>query len=167
MRNPVVGMLLAAFLLWSAAGCSSGVDRKKFDGALKAAQAVQNSIENLDDYEKFGKVFDLFANEVIALRDKVSNDKERKLLGKYEDLLMTYQDGFQLWEYKVESTRYSWIPEGVIYLEPKIKALALKYRLPVQSHLVELTRHEWKSVPADSLKIIWERARAQFKALNS
>jgi hypothetical protein len=166
MGNSVIGILLAVILAWGAPGCSSGVDRKKFDGAMTAARAVQNAIDSLDDYEKFGKVFDTFTNEVIMLRDKVANKKEQELLNKYTDLLMTYQDGFQLWEYKVQSTQYPWIPEGVIYLEPKIKPLALKYRLPVQSHVVELTRHEWKSVPADSLRIIWERARAQFKALN-
>jgi len=43
---------------------------------------------------------------------------------------MTYQDGLQLWEYKVESAQYPWIPEGRIYLEPKIKFLVLKYHLP-------------------------------------
>ena len=167
MGRPVVATFFAVILAWSSLGCSSGVDQRKFDGALKAAQGVQHAIENLDDYEKFGKMFDAFANEVITLRDRVANEKEKQLLNKYADLLMTYQDGYQLWEYKVESIRYPWIPEGVIYLEPKIKALALKYGLPVQSHTVELTGHEWKGVPADSLKIIWERARTQFRGLNS
>ena len=163
MRRIIV-ICLAVALAWCA-GCSSGVDRKKFEGPRKAAQAVMASIDSLDDYEKFSRVFDAFANEVLMLRDKVSSAREKELLQNYTDLLVTYQDGLQLWEYKVESTRYSWIPEGVIYLEPKIKALALKYQLPVQSHLVELTRHEWKSVPADSLKVIWDRAKTQMKSL--
>jgi hypothetical protein len=104
---------------------------------------------------------------MIALRDKVANEKEEQLFNAYSELLMTYQDGFQLWEYKVESIRYSWIPEGKIYLEPKIKPLVLKYHLPVESHIVELIGHAWKSVPADSLKIIWERARKQVDKIRS
>lgn len=167
MRYAAAGIGLVLVLTWGILACSSGVEKKKFDGAQKAAQAVQKSIDNLDDYETFAKVFDTFANEVIALRDAVSNEKERQLLREYTDLLMTYQDGFQLWEYKVESAQYPWIPEGSIYLEPKIKPLALKYHLPVRSHVVELTQHTWKSVPADSLKIIWERARLQYGNIRS
>ncbi len=98
---------------------------------------------------------------MISLRDGVTGEKEKQLLASYKELLMTYQDGFQLWEYKVESIRYPWVPEGRIYLDTKIKAVALKYDLPVESHIVELTNHAWKSVPADSPKIIWERARKQ------
>ena len=160
-------MVLALTLTCCILACSSGIEKQKFEGARKAAQAVQGALDNLDDYETFAKVFDTFANEVIALRDKVSNEKERQLFKEYTDLLLTYQDGFQLWEYKVESTRYPWVPEGRIYLEPRIKPLALKYHLPVQAHVVELTGHAWKSVPADSLTIIWERARLQFKKLRS
>jgi len=58
-------------LTWGILACSSGIEKKKFDGALKAAQAAQESLDNLDDYETFTRVFDAFANEVIALRDKV------------------------------------------------------------------------------------------------
>ena len=137
MRNAAVGIGIVLTLTWGILACSSGIEKKKFDGPLKAAQAVQQSIDNLDDYETFAKVFDVFANEVLALRDNVANEKEQKLFRDYTDLLMTYQDGFLLWEYKVESAQYSWIPEGRIYLEPKIKPLALKYHLPVQSHIVE------------------------------
>lgn len=167
MRSDAAGLGLILTLIWGILACSSGVEKKKFDGVIHAVQAVQQSIDNLDDYETFARVFDTFTNEVLALRDRVSNEKERQLLREYTDLLMTYQDGFQLWEYKVESAQYPWIPEGRIYLEPKIKPLALKYHLPVQSHVVELTQHTWKSVPADSLKIIWERARLQYGKLRS
>ncbi len=160
-----IGLLLMVIVVIIA--CSPGVDKKKFDGARKTAQAVRQSLDNLDDYATFTKVFDAFANEVIALRDTASNEREQQLLRQYADLLMTYQDGLQLWEYKVESSQYSWVPEGRIYLEPKIKALALKYHLPVQAHMLELTQHTWKSIPADSLKIIWERARLQYGKLSS
>jgi hypothetical protein len=123
------------------------------------------AIDNQDDYLKFRDLFDVFSNEVIALRGRVTNDKEQQLFKAYADLLITYHDGFLLWEYKVESSRYAWIPPDMIYLEPKIKPLAIKYHLPVQSHVVELTKHEWKSVPADALKLIWERARVQFNKI--
>ena len=167
MRSGAVWIGMVLMMTWGMLACSSGIEKKKFAGALKAAQAVQQSIDNLDDYETFARIFDTFANEVIALRDTVANEKEQQLLKEYSELLMTYQDGFLLWEYKVESAQYPWIPEGRIYLEPKIKPLALKYHLPVQSHVVELTQHPWKSVPADSLKIIWERARSQYGKLRS
>lgn len=158
-------VFVSVFIIAAFFGCSPGIDNKKFEGAAKAAQAVQNAIDNQDDYLKFGVVFDVFSNEVIALRDRVTNDKEQQLLKAYTDLLMTYQDGFLLWEYKVESSRYPWIPGDRIYLEPKIKPLAIKYHLPVQSHVVEITKHQWNSVPADSLKIVWERAMVQFNKI--
>jgi hypothetical protein len=162
MKSSLIQSILGLMVIVILSGCSPGIDKKKFEAAQKAAHAVQDSIDNMDDYEKFGKVFNAFSDEVITLRERVKGEKEEQLLSAYTELLLTYQDGYQLWEYKVESSRYSWIPEEKIYLEPKVKALALKYHLPVESHVIELTNHPWKSVPADSLKIIWERARSQF-----
>lgn len=155
----VIGCVFIMAVFW---GCSPGIDKKKFEGAAKAAQAVQKAIDNQDDYLKSGELFAIFSNEVTALRDRVTNDKEQQLLKAYDDLLITWQDGFLLWEYKVESSRYPWIPEDRIYLEPKIMPLAIKYNLTVQSHVVEITKHEFKSVPADALKLIWEHARVQY-----
>lgn len=166
MRSRFWLLVFSAFLIATLSGCSSGIDKKKFEGAAKAAQAVRHAIDNQDDYLKSGELFDVFSNEVIALRDRVTNEKEQQLLKAYSELLITYQDGFLLWEYKVESSRYPWIPENRIYLEPKIKPLAIKYHLPVQSHVVEITRHAWKSVPAEALNLIWERARVQFDKIN-
>jgi hypothetical protein len=155
----IVPILAASF------GCSPGIDKKKFEGAAKAAEAVQRAIDNQDDYLKSTELFGVFSNEVIALRDRVANEKERQLLKAYDDLFITYQDGFQLWDYKVESSRYSWIPAGRIYLEPKIMPLAKKYNLSVQSHVLQITKYEFKSVPADALNLIWERARLQFSRI--
>lgn len=148
-------------------GCSPGIDKKKFEGTAKAAQALQKAIDNQDDYLKSRELFGVFSNAVIALRDRVANEKEQQLLKAYDDLLVTWQDGFQLWDYKVESSRYSWIPEGRIYLDPKIMPLAIKYNLSVQSHVVQITKYEFKSVPADELKLIWERARLQFSKIKT
>jgi hypothetical protein len=167
MKSRFWSVFVSVFVIATFLGCSPGIDKKKFEGALKAAEAVQHAIDNQDDYLKFGKLFDVFSDEVIALRDRVTNDKEQQLLKSYADLLITYQDGFLLWDYKVESSRYPWIPENRIYLEPKIKPLAIKYHLPVQSHVVEITKHEYMSVPADALKLIWERARVQFNKIKS
>jgi hypothetical protein len=165
MKSRFWFVIVSTFILSVLFGCSSGIDKKKFEGTAKAAQAVQKAIDNQDSYLKCGELFDIFSNEVIALRDKVTGDKEQQLLKAYADLLIIYQDGFLLWEYKVESSRYTWIPEDRIYLEPTIKPLAIKYHLPVQSHVVELTKHAWKSVPADALKLIWERARVQLNKI--
>ena len=165
MRNRLLQAMLGLFVIGILCGCSPDIDKKKFEPAQRAARAVQGAIDGMDDYDTFGKAFNAFSDEVIALRERVKGPKEQQLFSAYADLLLTYQDGFQLWEYKVESSRYSWIPEGKIYLEPKVKALALKYNLPVESHVIELTNHPWKSVPADSLKIIWDRARSQFDKL--
>ena len=162
MKSRFWPVIISVFIIAALFGCSPGIDKKKFEGAAKAAEAVQKAIDNQDDYLKCGELFGVFSTEVIALRDRVANEKEQQLLKAYEDLLITYQDGFQLWDYKVESSRYSWIPADRIYLDPKIMPLAIKYNLSVQSHVVQITNYEFKSVPADALKIMWERAREQY-----
>lgn len=167
MKSRIWSVFVSVFVIATFLGCSPGIDKKKFEEVAKAAEAVQKAIDNQDDYLKSQELFDLFSNEVIALRNRVSNDTEQQLLKAYSDQLLTWQDGFLLWDYKVESSRYAWIPENRIYLDPKIMPLAAKYNLPVQSHVVQITEYEFKSVPADSLKIIWERARVQLNRIKA
>jgi hypothetical protein len=157
-------LVILAFMV---SGCSKGDDKKKFGKVEQSVREMEKALDDMVDYTRFAGLFDSFSNELLAVRDTVRTDREKKRFDEYAQLLATYQDGLLLWEYKVESTRYAWIPEGVIYLEPKIKPIAVRYNLPVESHVVELTQHEWKSVPADSLHVIWDKAREQFRKMPS
>ncbi len=157
------GFKVLIFVIAVACVSCSSVDRERYKEIYEAAKAVDGAIENKKTYSEFTTLFQKFSAEISAAKDSVKSDGEKKLLNAYSELFETYQDGFLLWEYRVRSSIYGWIPEGRIYLEPGIKYIAEKYNLQKQSHVLEFTNHHWESVSADSIQVIWEKARKQFR----
>ena len=102
-------------------------------------------------------------DEISKTKALASTEEEKTLLSSYEGLLLTYQDGAMLWEYKIGSSQYAWIPKGRIYVDEKLRPIVEKYHFPTESHTVELTNHHFESISADSLKVIWGKAHEQLK----
>ena len=151
-------------LLIVSAGCSLHIDKNKFSELRKAAKAVDTAVADTTlSYEQFGKLLQRLTEQVVQTRETVSTAEEKRLLTAYEELLTTYQDSATLWDYKVASYQYDWIPRGNIYVDNRIRVIVVNYHLPTASHVVELTGHHWESISADSLRVLWDRAHEQLK----
>jgi hypothetical protein len=162
--NKIVTLaLIALSLIFLSTGCSN-IDKNKFRELRKSARAIDKAVEDtLLPYGQFEELFQKMTDELTKTKALVITAEEKALLSSYEELLMTYQEGNLLWEHKIESSLYGWIPTGRIYVDEKLRPVVEKYHFPTESHTVELTGHHFESIAADSLKVIWEKAHEQLK----
>jgi len=160
--------MLIFFSLLFFLGCSSHIDRNKFREMKAAARAIDKALEDTTlTYDQFGALFQKLMDEIAKTKAMVNTEEERALLSSFEELLTTYQDGSTLWEYKIDSFQYDWIPKGRIYIDARVRTIVEKYHFPTEPHVVELTDHHWESISADSLKVIWEKAHEQLKKIKT
>ena len=160
----VVTIVLIFLSLLGSVGCSSHINKQKFREIKTAAKALDLAVEDTTlSYEQFGGLLIKLNDEIAKTKAVVSTTEEKELLNFYEELLTTYQDSSTLWEYKIGSFQYAWIPKGRIYVDAEIRTLVEKYHFPTESHVVELTNHHWESISADSIRVIWEKAHEQLK----
>ena len=145
-------------------GCSSHIDKQKFREIRVAAGSIDKALEDATlPYSQFEALLNKLTDEVAKTKAVVSTKEEKVLLSSFEELLTPYQEGAALWEYKIGSSQYNWIPKGRIYMDAKVRMLAQKYHFTTDSHVVELTNHHWESISSDSLKVIWGHAHGQLK----
>ena len=164
-RTCVLSLVL--FVSLSLAGCSQGLDKDKFSDIHGTARAVYHSLSAGVSYQELsGQVLRL-SDELSVFRGKKLSDRERLLLKKYTDLLGIYEDGLLLWKYKLEGARYHFIPAGVIYVGQDVEPVVEKYRFPTESHVYAPTKQVWKSIPGDSLQIIWRNAHSQLAIIEA
>ncbi len=163
---PKIQALFLVVLLFTP-GCTSNIDRHKFENVDRLTARVEKEAEKGTDYVKFEKALQDLSAAISSARAVTSTKEETDLLHDYAELLATYQDGQLLWRYKMESSLYPWIPEGRVYADDGIKALARKYDLPMESHVVEITGDRFETVSAGSVKEVLERAHLKAKAVRS
>ncbi len=155
--------LIALALIFFSLGCSN-IDKNKFRELRKSARSIDKAVKDpLLPYGQFKEKFQKMTDEMTKTRALVSNEEEKALLGSYEELFQTYQECNLLWEHKIESSIYGWIPRGRVYVDDQLRPLVEKYQFPAEPHLVELTGHRFESISADSLRVIWEKAHEQLK----
>jgi hypothetical protein len=163
LKNFVCAVLFTVIFF---AGCSRGLDKEKFENARRTARSVNLAATSGANYEQFDKSVSRLSGEISLLKTRMSSDRERELLKKYADLLGIYQDGLLLWKYKLEGAHYGFIPQEVIYVGQDVEPVAEKYSLPTESHVYGPTKQIWRSIPGDSLRIIWDNADAQLKIID-
>jgi hypothetical protein len=49
----------------------------------------------------------------------------------------------------------------------ELDPLVEKYDLPVESHVYKPTGKDWKSIPGDSIRVVWERAEFEIKNIEN
>ncbi len=157
--------IAAACVAVMCCACSSGIDKKKFDGLERDAQGLQNSISSGVTYEKFGELLQGFSADIKAFGDTLKSNKEKELLKAYSDLLSMYQDGYLLWRFSREFSKHNLVPEGRIYVGQDVEPIVTKYRLLTETHVFGPTQQSWKSISADSIRIIWYNAGEQRKRI--
>jgi len=161
-----INITLILFSILFFAGCSSNIDKHKFSGIKAAARAIDKAVNDTTlSYSQFGELLQKLTDEIARTKAVVSTKEEKSLLNSYEELLTIYQDSYTLWEYKVASFQYGWIPRGRIYMDAKVRTIAVKYQLPAESHVIELTNHHWESISTESIRVIWEKAHDKLKKI--
>jgi hypothetical protein len=165
IRKSSLILFLIIFLL----SCSSEtrIDKGKFTKVSGAAHAVKTSIAGGASYQQLARQIQNLSEEITTLKGKVTAKQEKELLNTYSDLLAMYQDGLLLWKYKLEFAPFDFVPKGRIYVGQDVEPIVFKYRFPVESHLYQPTRQQWKSLSEDSIQIIWSNADAQLKIIEN
>jgi hypothetical protein len=156
-----------AFILLLTGACLSGtgIDKDKFKNSYTAAHEVKDSLAAGASYQQVADRIKHFSREIRALKDKVTTDEERELFDTYSDLLATYRDGLVLWKYKLDFSFFDSVLKGRIYVGQDVEPIVLKYRFSTESHLYKPTGQYWKSIPGDSIRIIWNNADSQLKVI--
>jgi hypothetical protein len=160
----IVIALVSAITLF-AWGCATepGLDKGKFAELNRAAQDLKTAIKSGKDCELPDTLLQRLASGTAALKDKTASKAESDLLSAYSNLLTTYKDGLLLCQSRTLLTNFQFVPKGRIYLTQELDPLVEKYDLPVEKHVYKPTGKYWKSIPADSITIIWERAGIEIK----
>jgi hypothetical protein len=164
--HKIITITLILFSICFFAGCSSNVDKHKFSGIKSAAREIDKAVKDTTlPFAQFGELLQKLTDEIARTKAVVSTAEEKSLLNSCEELLATYQDSYTLWEYKAASSQYGWIPRGRIYMDAKVRTIAIKYNLPAEPHVIELTNHHWESISSESIRVIWDKAREQLKKI--
>lgn len=172
-RTDIGSFFSGLFIIWMTvicAACSSSspeLSREKFRGVNGAAQEVRKTLSSGDNYQAFCGALQKLSLEIAALKNNVRTDQEKDLLKDYSDLYAIYHDGYVLWKYKIEFTRYGFVPENLIYVGQDIEPIVVKYRIPLEFHVYGPTQQSWKSIPAESIQMIWTNADSEMQIINS
>jgi hypothetical protein len=166
-KSLLVIFLLATSLAVGACSSGPGVDKGKFRELSRDAEALKALRTGGTSYQQFAEALQRFSDTINALRGKTAAGEEKDLLEAYADLLSIYHDGLTLWRYKIEFAPFGFVPKGSIYVGQDVDPIVFKYRFTTQSHLYEPTRQYWKSIPDDSLQIIWSNADSQLKIIEN
>jgi hypothetical protein len=166
MRSNGIPVIWLCIVLLCAA-CSPGIDRNKFKNANRAARDVQRAIEEGAAYESFDELLQRLSAETTILQDKAKSTEEKELAKEYSALLAMYRDGLTLWRYRREFSGHNFVPKGLIYVGQDVEPIVTKYRLETESHVFGPTRQPWKSIPEDSIRIIWYNAGQQLKKIDT
>ena len=151
------------------AGCIAepGLDKGKFAELNRAAQDLKAVIKSGKRCEFPDTVLQRLASGTASLKDKTSSKAERDLLLAYSHLLTTYKDGLLLCQSRTLLTDFQFVPKGRIYLTQELDPLVEKYDLPVERHVYKPTGKYWKSIPGDSITVVWERAEVEIKNIEN
>jgi hypothetical protein len=162
MRKGKRVLIVLSTLLLFAAGCVTepDLDRGKFAEMHRAAQDLKTAIRSGARCEFPDTLLQRLDSGTTALEDKTLSKAERELLSAYTHLLAVYQDGLFLCQSRTPSAGFSFVPKGRIYVTQELDPLVEKYDLETEQHQYGPTGKYWKSIPEDSITVIWERAEA-------
>jgi len=155
--------MAAAFLLMAACSSGPGIDKDKFRKVYVAAHEVKDSLAMGESYKQVADHVKQLAVQIDVL--KPATQEEKELLDVYSDLLAIYKDGLVLWKYKLDFAFFDSVLKGRIYVGQDVEPIVVKYRFSTESHLYSPTGQYWKSIPGNSIRIIWNNADSQLKVI--
>lgn len=166
-RESFFVVLLIIFLLSGACSSEPAINKNKFAKLSIAAQAVKTSIAAGESHSQVADREKQLSIEIMALKDKVATEEEKKLLQAYSDLSAIYRDGLEIWQCKLDFAFLDSQLKGRIYVCQYVEPIVERYRLSTESHLYKPTGQHWKSIGEDSIQIIWENADSQLKLIDN
>ncbi|SPQ01822.1 exported hypothetical protein [Candidatus Sulfobium mesophilum] len=166
-HNINLAVLLIFFFLGAACSSEPGIDKSKFKKLNASAHALKTARIGGASYRQLTEQAVNLSAEVIALKNKVTTKEEKELLDAYSDLSGMYHDGLLLWKYQLEFAPFDFVPKGRIYVGQDIEPIVSKYHFTTESHLYRPTGQQWKSLPEDSIMIVWNNADAQLKIIEN
>lgn len=143
------------------------IHKAKFGKLEQSAAEVKSSLGTDVSYKKFGELLNKLADEIGAAQSVVKTRREKDLLQAYSDLLSFYRDGHLLWKYRLEFAPFDFVPKERIYVGQDVEPIVAKYNLVTETHLYKPTNQNWKSISADSIRIIWRNADSQFGVIRN
>jgi len=173
MRSPIYfAASVLALLSMLCAACSfeqfePSVNRHKFARLNTAAEAVKTDIDGGASLQQVSEKAVLMSDEIAAVKDKVSTKREGRLLKAYVDLLDIYRDGLLLWKYKDNFPHLASELKGRIYVAQDVEPIVAKYGFAMESHIYKPTGQIWRSISADSIRIIWKNAGDQLNIIRN
>jgi hypothetical protein len=169
MRKVRASIILLSAIIFFGSGCVSepGIDKGKFAELNRTARELSSSIPSDKPCDVPDALLQKLVSGTEALKDKTNSKAERDVIEAYERLLATYQDGLLLCQYRNQLNQFSFIPKGRIYVSQELDPIVDKYGLSIVRHLYKPTGVYWKSVPGDSIKVIWESAENQTRNIEN
>lgn len=158
---------IMTMLLLFAAGCTAepGLDKGKFADLNRAGQDLKAAFGAGRICEVPDAVLQRLVSGTAALKDKTVSKAEADLLAAYANLVVISRDGLLLCRSRTHLTGFEFVPKGRIYVTQELDPLVEKYGLPTESHVYKPTGAHWKSISADSITVIRERAEGQIKKI--
>lgn len=169
MRQVRASIILLSSIIFFGAGCVSepGIDKGKFSELNRTARELRSSIPSDRPCDVPDALLQKLVSGTEALKDRTNAKAERDVMEAYARLLTTYKDGLLLCQYRNQLNQFPFIPQGRIYVSQELDPIVEKYGLSTERHLYKPTGVYWKSVPGDSIRVIWESAENQTRNIEN
>jgi hypothetical protein len=169
MRQGSMVMIILSGIMFFGPGCTwePGIDKNKFSELNRTAQELRASLKSDKPCDVPDALLQRLASGTAALKGKAASKAERDVLAAYSRLMTTYQDGLLLCRYRDQLHQFQFVPQGRIYVSQELDPLVEKYGLLTERHLYRPTGAYWRSIDADSIKVIWESAEVQIKNIEN
>jgi hypothetical protein len=120
---------------------------KRLEGALAVGVAKP----------RYDELLQSVSAELLMLADVARTHADSTVLVRYAAALEIYKDAGTLWDEKISSGPYDWIPKGHIFLEAPGRAIANEYDLTTTNRKTAVGS-AFETVSESSLQILWDRA---------
>ncbi|HKW90271.1 MAG TPA: hypothetical protein VJX92_00140 [Methylomirabilota bacterium] len=138
-------------------------DLTKFEQADRAGKVLEQAVVAGTSYKDFEGRVEVLANELLVVKDRVSNSPEQALFDSYTEVLTTYQDSRVLWrEQSDQALKYGWAsapernPEQLIVVEGDVVPIVQRYGLPTRQAA------DGTVIAGSSIQFLWVKAATQF-----
>jgi hypothetical protein len=142
----------------SACAWESGLDKGKFAELDLAVQDLKAALGSGGPCGIPDAVLQRLASGTAALKDKTASKAERDLLAACANLVTICRDGQLICRSRTHLAGFEFVPKGRIYVTQDLDPLVEKYGLATESHVYKPTGAHWKSISADSIGVVWEKA---------
>jgi hypothetical protein len=99
------GITIAAVLIFIV--CGHNIDKKKFQGVERAAEALNSATSVGVNYLQFMQMQQNLALEIALVKKDDPSDEELKLINAYSMILGAYQASLIIWKGKIENNSWA------------------------------------------------------------